>query len=253
MEHDFGFLKRDDSSADPENDDFTSYLNRKVDECIKEVPASQISEIPLLPSNGPEPVKGAEEISSTSQKSTTGDTEGWSTSYVAPVAEGRETKLNVRGVEGHKYVTETTEAVSVDSEWIRVRDESRQLAVVDMTAEQVIQRFHSLDRLVFLTRAQQQGLRDALEELLKTESSARRVELLEMDRKFKVKQARKSIAGKSKKASGISAESGLNKKQRTAIDVLISFKVSKDMVVDKLKTMGLLDDRAERYVEKLFA
>jgi len=285
MEHD-GFLRRDDSSSDPEMD-FESYLSKKVEECISR-PVSEMNEVEIVEIPVDEiPVETSESFSLLQSTPRAEDVEDRSSCVVesqtpeivsqhglpsAQNVDERQTELVIRGVEGHKYLTEKTKPAEIDPESIKVMQMTydhpektveilveevlkkvftTRFDVLTALPEQIITHYHSLDRVVPLIRMMQQGHRTRLFDLLQAETAERRAELLELDSKFKIKSSRKASAKSAK--STVTQATGLNAKQRKAIDTLISLSASKDMILDKLRTMELLDSTTLAYVEKLFA
>lgn len=275
-------LRRDDSSTDPEND-FESYLNRKVEGCSKPIPTSQMEELTTYPGITI-PLIDAEKSAyqaaldaaadSFGDPSLSGDNGASSSTTLArDVVNEQKTELAIRGTEGHRYVAETSEAIPVDPESIRIMEltykapeKTIEILVEEVlkkifttrfdtlkaTPEQVITHYHGLDKAVGLIRMMQQGQRTKLFEMLQEESAERRVMLLEMDSKFKVTSRKRE--GKSPKAApSKSSTTGLTTKQRKAVETLMSLGASKDMILNKLKTMDMLNDVAEAYVAKLFA
>lgn len=235
------------------DDSFEDYLARKA-EGLKWLADQVITETPLPEENT---ASAAEESSRSETTDQPDETQSGVASLSAHDAEEKRTKLELRsrplvgsGAE-IPYVVETTEAFSVDAEWQKVFNDTYMIAVVECTAEQVIKRYHDLDRAIYLMKAQQNGLRVALETLLKAETASERNRLLEMDRKHKVRQAKKAV--ESIRSSRKPSVSKGKSKAAKAADTLFGLKMSKAMILGTLKTQGILDDAAEAYVNKLFA
>jgi hypothetical protein len=151
-----------------------------------------------------------------------------------------------------RYLSETSIVISVDAEWQKIFVDGRVTAITSMKAEAVIERIHSLDRTIFLIKAQQQGLKLGLEELLAIESASERARLLEMDRKYRSKRSRSAVEVKSKKVSAGTKSAGKSKVIK-GIDTLHSLMMSKEGILKKLRDRDELNETTQAYVEKLFA
>jgi hypothetical protein len=230
---------------------FDSYLDRKVSQCISPVEASKLTEIVQ-----PEPAHDVEANSSRETSSVIPVTNPLASSPSARVVDkSTELKLHEHPIVG-SYVTEHSQGHSVDEEWQKVFVQTHIIAVQDMTAEQIIERFHTLDRSVFLIRAQQQGLRLALEDVLSTKNYKQREELLELDRKHRAAVNRKAKVKfeKSGPSTGSAKPSGKGKTRgMKAADTFKSLMMTKEATLDMLKKQNLLDDSTAAYVNKSFA
>jgi|ERR1051325_4060276 hypothetical protein len=245
-------------------DAFDAYLRRKAERICISPSASELSPIDVegLSSS---PASDAADVSSSATSSEAEGTGEASSSSDAPGVDDKATELRLHShaIVG-AYVTEATIELKVDEEWKRVFIETHAVSVQELTAEQVIERFHKLERTVFLIRAQQQGLRLALGDLLALRNAKDRSALLEMERelrlqnnrkaKDKVKKQRESKgepkSGTTAKAS--SAGKGKSKGEKTA-DTLKSLMMDKPSMIQLIKTQNLWDDRVSAYVDKLFA
>jgi hypothetical protein len=243
------------SGVDELERSFEDYLTEKT-KCI---PLSEMRPTNVVDAEAhfsKEPNSATAETSNTSDTSSANAAE--SDNHVAPLMtdeRGVKLTLHKHPIAG-SYVTETTEAYSVDEEWQKVFAETHQIAVVDMTAEQIIQRYHTLDRTVFLIRAQQNGLRVGLEEVLKAETWQERNRLLEMDRKYKVRLSKKAVETSRSEARSNrgkpSSKTGKSKGAKTA-DTLHSMMMDQGAIERLLQQQGLLDEATQAYVKKLFA
>jgi len=262
MAHDF-FKTTDDDNGDDLND-FESFLRDKEKAWTK--PALEMT--PTDESRGE--VTPADVVADPS----TSDTSSTETSENVPESPSQSAEFVVDGASleratklaihehpiVHFYATEESVAYQLDAEWQKMFLDSRLIAVTEMTAEQIIERFHELDRNVFLIRAQQQGLRLALDEVLQTKSYADREKLLELDRKERLKNQNKlKVKIKSERQKGASATSvktaskGKSKGQKTADTLIKVLMYDRETAEQHLKAQGLLDESTQAYVAKLFA
>lgn len=250
----------DDDRGDDLND-FDSYLRNR--EAQWQVPVSEmkVTDTSTLDKD----VAGATESSSSDSSSTETDVEEQqhAVSVSARNAEELATKLKLHehAIVG-TYVTEEKVPFTqegIDAEWQKMFIQSRQIGVTECTAEQIIERFHGLDRTVFLIRAQQQGLRLALEEVLATKSYADREKLLEMDRKFKAKANRaasgstKQKVAREKSGQTLAKASKGKSKGAKGADTFKMLGFDKVTTEKNLKDQNLLDESTQAYVNKLFA
>lgn len=251
MAKDFGeFLNRDDSSSDPERD-FESYLKEKQN---RWTPPSQQDEIPTASEQRdiliqyPGIVQDVAENSSNGRRLPTAvpaDISDGSNALV--VVEERKTTAEVRGVPGYRYVVESSIPMTVDKKWLDARDESRRIAVTEMTAEQCIRRRADLEELVFLSRAQQQGLTDAIAELLRSENEDKRAALAELSSQLMAKakgRAKASSEPKAKKAKAVDTHKAAQK----MVDVFHKQGLPREFCVSQLQTQNLYDAVIEAYV-----
>jgi hypothetical protein len=182
---------RDDSSSDPDLD-FESFLRKKVNECVTDVPTSQLT--PTVPESqaAPPPSPADTADASTSESATSPQTleeNPQSERYHVRDAEERAIISRKLGVETAvelevrehpitgSHIVERQVVLTVDAEWMRISNESYTMAVVDLSCEKIIERIHDLNRLRFLIPAQQHGLQNALEELLKSRNAEDRAKL----------------------------------------------------------------------------
>jgi hypothetical protein len=178
------------------------------------------------------------------------------------VADVKVTQLSTRvsdlGSRKEEVLVEEQRVMQVDEEWIRISNESFTTAVVNLSCEQVITRFHDLNRLRFLIPAQQYGLQKALEELLKSRNSEDRAKLLELDKAYRSKQKARSATPKEKKPKVAKEKRAVtmgNFKATAGTKSAESLKAlgfDKAYIVNNLMERGLLGKIEGAYIAKLF-
>jgi hypothetical protein len=269
MEHD----DRDDKDfadilkgVDEPERDFESFLKEKDKEWKADPIVSELREIPVADD-------AVGNFSSGTNSPRTPETSEPGESTPAGDAAERATKLALHShpVAG-RYVTETTEPVRIDPEWVDVfnktvqhPEKSREILIEDVikktfttqfsvekaTPEQIIEHYHSLDRCIYLIKAHQNGIRTTLEDMLRTETHQRRVELLELDRKHRVKTAKKAVDSIREKRTKPSKATGKSKAHKM-IDTLKGLAMDRPTIEQNLTAVGLLDDSSKAYLDKLF-
>jgi hypothetical protein len=173
----------------------------------------------------------------------------------------QQTQLHVRGKEGYQYITETVAPSTVDEEWKKVFIESYKMGVTSMSAEQIVTRFHDLERTIYLIRAQQQGIRLSLEDVLQATSIAERIRVMEMDKKLKIRAVRKSADPEGRKGSKPKTEASKAKATKKysaavkkSIDLYIeTFGWSKAQITEKFLSLGKLTQEAKDYLDDCFS
>lgn len=249
MEHDGKDFEDILGGVDENEPDFEQFLKEKT-ACLS--PISEMKELAV-----PDAVVSSKNGSSSTETGETSDPS--SSEYVDNVGE-KQTRIDL-----HKhdvvgaYITETVEPARIDEEWKKVFVETYKTAVVECTPEQVIERFHQLERTVFLIRAQQASLHGpVLEELLKAETSARRAEILALDQKHRARQQKKgedSVKGERK--AKVAKAGAKSSKGKTAgmkgADTLKSLGFTQEAVTTSVSKQGLLDEATAAYIAKLFA
>jgi hypothetical protein len=270
MEHD----ERDESienleevleSLTTESGNFEDFLGRKAEECASDI-ILKLKELPIAaessesrPSNG-KPVDAAGDASSTGTNAA-GESDNTDSSPNVPgVASEHETKLTIHNhpIVG-SYTTETSAPITYDAELKAIYFDTIKLAVADMTAEEIVERFHKLERSVQMIRMQQQGLRVSLEEVLKARTWKDREAIMELDRKHRArvnkKQADKAAKGETAAGAGRKPSSlgRVKTKGMKTADTLKSIGMDREAVATKLKSLNLHDDGVEAYLSKLFS
>jgi hypothetical protein len=253
MAHKWDESQRDDSSSDPEQD-FESFLRRKVEECTQDKPASLLT--PTTPDAAPDVVADSE--SPTSELIRAENPQSG-----LPPASAADVKVTELEVREHPiagpHVVEHSVVLTVDSEWVRISNESYTMAVVDLSCEKIIERIHDLNRLRFLIPAQQFGLQNALEELLKSRNAEDRAKLTAlMSENYRKLKARTTPTTKAPRAprekkvgsGAASAASGKGAKTAKQFHVL---GFDREFTETKLKEQGLFDEATAKYVEKLYS
>lgn len=270
MAHKWDDNQRDDSSTDPEQD-FESFLRRKVDECVQDVPVSQLT--PTVPETQEKPNPADTAGPSTSESPTSPlipEENPQSEHLHASDAVVRDiisrnlavetaTELEIREhPKTGAHVVEHQVVLTVDAEWVRISNESYTMAVVDLSCEKIIERIHDLNRLRFLIPAQQFGLQNALEELLKSRNSEDRAKLTalmsENYRKLKARSTPSSKTPREKKdkAVGKGASMNASSKGQKLIKSLHGLGFDKGFAETKAKEQGLFDAGTAAYMEKIY-
>jgi hypothetical protein len=179
---------------------------------------------------------------------------------IPPTPDVQATELNIRGRAGYQYITETVSPAQVSEEWKKAFTQSYTISVTKMTPEDVITRFHKLDRAIALIKATQQGLRRGLEDLLAATSAAERNRILELDKQLSAKTKRRTAdpeAAKTKakdKAASVSAKKKYAKAITKAVDTYIEVMgFSREQVIDKMKSLGKLDAETQSYIDDVFS
>lgn len=274
MEHDernrlrraeeLGFNTDELLGLEREEPDFDRFLNRKVEDLCQSQSVQRGEEIPQVSDSRvtPEAAQQAIELApdaeaslSSAVKSGMDEAAEIDASFSVGDVVERESKLVLKTHEIiGTYVTEVVQPATIDEEWKKVFIDTQKLAVTEMTPEQIIERRNSLDRTIFLIRAQQGGLKIALEELLQATTSSRRAELLELDRKYK-RQATKRASDPDREKTKRSAPSMSKGKSKQAkmVDGLKSLEMSKEAIEVKLRGANLLDEATQEYINKCFA
>jgi hypothetical protein len=254
------FADMEDSSGS--ENDFESFLRKKVERCIQDKPASQLNSIPALdvevevkPATSI-PIQGIvqrEEPSSALVVENIGSRDVKVTEL--------STKTSDLGTRKEELLVEEQKVLQVDEEWVRISNESFTIAVVNLSCEQVIAKFHDLNRLRFLIPAQQYGLQKALEELLKSRNAEDRAKLLEMDKAYRSKQkARSATSGERKEKKpkepkekkAVASASFKATPATKAIDMLKSLGFDKGYILNNLMERGLMDKLTGAYLAKVF-
>jgi hypothetical protein len=261
MAHIWDESQRDDSSADPEHD-FESFLRRKVEQCTQDVPTSQLTTTALDQSESSSlPANTVEEGFGSTTSEATPETSLPSELPLANVAEEKVTEYSISDAHpvAGRHVVERQVTLRVDEEWVRISNESYNKAVVDMTPLEIIQRQHDLNKLRFLIPAQQFGLQNALEELLKKETAENRAKYTAL-----ISENVKSLRARSQPKEG-TPKKARDKKVGSGATGAVSGKGQKvakqfhtmgfdaGFTETKLKEQGLWNDNVEVYVKKLYA
>lgn len=269
MEHDRKLKQRDELDellgVEEAQPDFENFLKRKA-ETWKADPITNLSELEILESLE-HPLPKAESKSAPDAEASS-DTTSDSTGIVetgnleslpfALGADGRTTELQVHThpIVG-TYITEVVADAKVDEDWKRTYIKTYEIAVVEMTPEQVIHKFHELERMIYLMRAQQQALRGpVLEQLLRAETAQERERLLDLDRKERNKSQKraKGEVKPKKAASGVtkpSSKTGKSKLQKS-IDTLHGLGMTRIATEAKLRASNMWDDSLVSYLDSLF-
>jgi hypothetical protein len=251
-----------------EDDSFDRFLERKTEwkpseqDIISKLKEQPIAESAIARPESDAPVSDA--VESSKPLTVSSETAGTDITGLPPGARGAveyQTRVSLHKVQvaGHTmtYTTETTEEISVDSEWQSEFVKTRESALL-LTAEEIIEQRHQLNRAIFLINARQQGLKISLEEVLKSRDSADRQALLDLDRKYRAKPTGKTKKDKAKtekqeKSIGKAAGTkGMSKGMKTA-QTLKNLEMDKEAVVAKLEVLGQYDEMTANFVNKLFA
>lgn len=246
-----------------DEDSFEKFLNQKVEKVCREVPLSQRTVV-SVPSSKENPVDAAgEDLLNDGSDETVvpaDHVENFSAPNAANAQAAKQT-LHNHPIVG-SYITESVEALSYDDEMKEVYFSTYRILTEGITTpeqakEQVeacITQFHKLERAVALSRIQQGSIKMAQEELLKLLNSHDRNLMLELDKKERSKNAtRKAKEDKAKKVSTAKPKStGKSKGQKTA-DMFKGMLYDKAATEQNLKTMNLLDESTQAYVDKIFA
>jgi hypothetical protein len=268
--------------------DFEAYLREKEKSWTKPVSELSIHKTPTV--EGPKSAEtngapGAEDSSSPEHESETDVDESRILRHGAPHAESLGTKLERREIPApfpRVYVVEQQVEMHIDDTFLEIKkavyenpDQWKQIFidrivkplfsgldangdqrdVTKLDAEGIYHVYHGMETCIFYIRAMQGVLRNnVLEEFLKAETAQKRMELLEMDRKFKVGHTSKAKGEKKtssgKKAVGKSSKGG--SEAIKAIKTLHGLMMDRPAIETALKGRNLLTDEAVAYLGKLF-
>lgn len=261
MEHD----ERDDNldnieevleSLTSDSGDFENFLSRKAEECASKSQGDIINDLKLIPINDrPAPGVAAKSSNGTSSSDVNDDSKLHEN--VPGAVNEQETKLTLHNhpIVG-SYTTETSQPITYDDELKHIYFETIRVSVAEQTAEEIVERFHKLERAVQMIRMQQQGLRVSLEEVLKARTWKDREAIMELDRKHRAKvnkkQADKIAKGGDKKSSGMAVAGRAKTKAMKTADTFKSLMMSREATIEKLKSLNIWDDVVEVYVTKIF-
>jgi len=301
MEHRFGKekslsrLKREDELADhlgvEQNEhDFEEYLKRK--EKAWNLASLDSAEKMYSQSIDPkrekrEPARNVEGESENSGSSTEIDGTSLPIESLSALSVGNSlgpdqkgTKLDLRNhgegtIYAGKHITETIVDLEIDPEWKELFKKTYNSAVPKLTLEQVIEKFHKVDRAIYLLGAIRNALKPyAMEALLKSASEEERQQALKLDAEFR-KRSRKARSARSEvenpdgpgsssrprskrvslsvnKSSLRSDSKGKTKAQKT-VDTLYGLQMDQAEIESNCARQGLLDDMTRKYISGKFS
>lgn len=176
-------------------------------------------------------------------------------SAVEPVSEREvEVKVHTHPIVG-TYVTEESVAWRLDPAVLEMFTKTRQIAINDLSLEQIIERIHKIERAVKLLRVQEQGLNSAMAEKISKLNDADREKYREMNRKEGLKNQTRTRIERTKKAAGGSAAVKPRPVGKSAsakqVDMFKKNGYTKDAVIEHMKTTKRLDAPTLAYIEKL--
>lgn len=258
MEHDFDDILSEDKS----DDSFENFLKDKESGWKKlshETPLSQRVETPT-----PEfkDVAGVEESSDEkSDSEMDGAASDDPISFAPSVGTPSSYKEVKHEIHTHPiagtYTVETSEPIPIDTEWrdafSAIVNLAKDFPVTRASVEQIIDRYHKIERAIFIERAKQHGLVVIKEYLLKSMNERDRQALLELDRKYRVKSAKKAVTEvKEKREKTKKASTGKSKGMKAA-DTFKSLMMSKETAIGHLKGQGIYDEAVAAYVDKIWS
>ena len=180
------------------------------------------------------------------------------------IFDGKEHKLEVRGVPGYKYVTDVVDDTFTN-------DEDRKKAyisgfstpITQLSYEKALERIAREKRLVRLINDHIQGMHRGLEEVLKNMNEEQRAKVLEYDKKLEkelaAKRKAKSDSAKPKTASTKAGPSkteqelGLSVADKKMIDGLKKNHFDKEACTKMVQQLNKASDGVMRYIERVYS
>jgi hypothetical protein len=267
------------NGADEPEQDFEAYLSQKLKEFEwkpSEIPTTDLPANDVVESSSsvPSQPKGESETSSSSGDAHDVVSDERLREINGPTERAPKLTLHSHPLVGH-YITESSEPIIYDEELKKVyfstfavmTTDADNVMVLDpdvarQRVETIIERIHELYRSIAVVNMQISGMRWSMSHLLELVNANDRSKLIELDRKERAARGRKVKAvgsGSTDDAAGKRARIGKapsttrKTKGQQAADTCHGLEYDKEATERKLKTLNLLDESTQEYIDKLFA